>query len=61
MELINRIKCLFYGHYLPGSPFINKQGCFAVKCVLCGKIESLKPKIIDKDINHGRCTDQSPI
>ena len=56
MALINRIKCFIHGHYIPGSPFINKQGCFTIKCIRCGKIEPLNPPIIDKDINHGSHT-----
>jgi hypothetical protein len=61
MGIISRVKCFLFGHYIPGSPFINKDGCFSIKCLKCGKVESIKPKSIDKDINYGRSTNQSSI
>lgn len=61
MGMIKRLRCLINGHYMPGSTSVNKDGYFTVTCVKCGKCVSIKPLIIDKDINHGRHTNKSRI
>jgi len=43
MGLIDCLICFCKGHHFPGSPSINKDGCFTITCIKCGKSESLKP------------------